>query len=135
MKGKKRDENKPTKAVKATNKLSSKSVDDGSTDERRYQKKHGKPTAKKVQKKAIGKSGIKFATTHKIHKVTTFSKGPTTLGFTKEIVNTKKPSKSAKKTKRVLKKDENMKEELLKQNAKGNAGKKSLRASKQQNKD
>ena len=131
LKGKK---TKPTKASKAMSKSLSKSPNDGLTVARRNQKKHQKPTAKKIQKKATAKSGIKLATTHKIQRVTTFAKGPATLGFTKEIVSTKKPSKSVKETKGVLKKDAKLKEKLLKPNSKVNAGEKSKTASKQQNK-
>ena len=119
LNGKKSDQAKPTKAIKGTKKISSKPTKNSPTTGNRSERKKHKPSAKKTQKNKATKSAIKFATTHRMQMVNTLSKGPVTLGFTKEIASTKKPSKSAKGAKGEVRKDAKVKDKLPTLNVKG----------------
>ena len=116
-KGKGRDKIKPTKLMKATKNMSSKSVENKAANARlRPLSKHERPTAKTNQKAAATKSRVKFASTHKTQKVMTISKGPVTLGFANKVVGATK--QRVKERKGDMKKSPEVKDEVSKKNAK-----------------
>ena len=115
--GKGRDKVKPTKLMKATKNMSLKSVENKPTSARlRPLSKHEKPTAITNQKAAATKSRVKFASTHKIQKVMTISKGPVTLGFANKVAGATKPR--VKEKKGEMKKNPEVKDEVSKKNGK-----------------